>query len=198
VYALQDATIDGVPETKGIDMADATIITYQRLYTNVSVASVGSSYASIATLSATKPSSGMVYDQQLNGMSPSLLRIMPYASSTSIGSATGVRVVGYTGEVNSADGLTYWLPTVLADFNLTFTSGTVPTYSLDSATQRPFAVIAQVAGTPAANLYSPGTAAASNVEVASAMVDIAGHQLVQVQFKAASGTPTMGVFVTTL
>jgi hypothetical protein len=190
--------MDSVPETKGIDMADASIITYQRPYTNVSVASVGSSYASIATLSATKPSSGVVHDQQLNGSSPSLLRIMPYASSTSIGSATGVRVVGYTGEVNSADGLTYWLPTVLADFNLTFSSGTVPTYSLDSATQRPFAVIAQVAGTPAANLYSPGTAAASNVEVASAMVDIAGHQLVQVQFKAASGTPTMGVFTTTL
>lgn len=181
-------------------MADATITTYQRPYSNVSVASVGASYGSIATLSATKPSSGVVYDQQLNGMSPSLLRIMPYASSTSIGSATGVRVVGWTGEVSSADGLTYWLPTVLADFNLTFstTTGSIPTYSLDSATQRPFAVITQVAGTPAANLYSPGTAAAGNVEVASAMVDIAGAQIVTVQFKAASGTPTMGVFATTL
>lgn len=179
-------------------MADATIITYQRPYSNVSVASVGSSYGSIATLSATKPSSGVVYDQQLNGMSPSLLRIMPYASSTSIGSATGVRVVGWTGKVNTTDGLTYWLPTVLADFNLSFTSGSVPTYSLDGGTQRPFAVITQVAGTPAANLYSPGTAAGGNVEVASAMVDIAGAQIVTVQFKAASGTPTMGVFSTTL
>lgn len=179
-------------------MADATIITYQRPYTNVSVASVGSSYASIATLSATKPSSGVVHDQQLNGMSPSLLRIMPYASSTSIGSATGVRVIGWTGKVSSADGLTYWLPTVLADFTLAFTSGTVPTYSLDSGTQRPFATIAQVGGTPAANIYSPGTASGSNVEVASAMVDIAGSQIVTVQFKAASGTPDMGVFCTTL
>ena len=179
-------------------MADATIITYQRPYSNVSVASVGSSYGSIATLSATKPSSGVVYDQQLNGMSPSLLRIMPYASSTSIGASTGVRVVGWTGKVDSTDGLTYWLPTVLADFNLSFTSGTVPTYSLDGGTQRPFAVITQVAGTPAANLYSPGTAAAGNVEVASAMVDIAGAQIVTVQFKAASGTPDMGVFCTTL
>lgn len=179
-------------------MADATIITYQRPYSNVSVASVGASYGSIATLSATKPSSGVVYDQQLNGMSPSLLRIMPYASSTSIGSATGVRVVGWTGKVDSTDGLTYWLPTVLADFNLSFTSGSVPTYSLDGGTQRPFAAITQVAGTPAANLYSPGTAAAGNVEVASAMVDIAGAQIVTVQFRAASGTPTMGVFCTTL
>ena len=179
-------------------MADATIITYQRPYSNVSVASVGASYGSIATLSATKPSSGVVYDQQLNGMSPSLLRIMPWSDDTSIGSATGVRVVGWTGKVNSTDGLTYWLPTVLADFNLSFTSGTVPTYSLDGGTQRPFAVITQVAGTPAANLYSPGTAAAGNVEVASAMVDIAGAQIVTVQFKAASGTPDMGVFCTTL
>jgi hypothetical protein len=69
---------------------------------------------------------------------------------------------------------------------------------MDGATQRPFAVIAQVAGTPAGNLYSPGTAAATNVEPASAMVDIAGSQMVTVQFRAASGTPTMGVFVTTL
>lgn len=179
-------------------MADATIITYQRNFNNVSVASVGASYGSIATLSATKPSSGVVHDQQLSGISPSLLRIMPYASSTSIGAATGVRVVGWTGEVNSADGLTYWIPTVLADFNLTFSSGTVPTYSLDGATQRPFATIAQVAGTPAANLYSPGTASAANVEPAAALVDIVGSQIVTVQFKAASGTPTMGVFATTI
>lgn len=179
-------------------MADATIITYQRNFNNVSVASVGATYASIATLSATKPSSGVVHDQQLSSISPSLLRITPYASSTSIGAATGVRVVGWTGEVNSADGLTYWLPTVLADFNLTFSSGTVPTYSIDGATQRPFAIITQVAGTPAANLYSPGTAAAANVEPAAALVDIVGSQIVTVQFKAASGTPTMGVFATTI
>jgi hypothetical protein len=178
-------------------MADATIITYQRIFSNVSVASVGASYGSIATLSSTKPTSGVVHDQQLNGMSPSLLRIMPYASSTSIGAATGVRVVGWTGEVNTADGLTYYIPTVLADFNLTFSSGTVPTYSLDGGTQRPFAIITQVAGTPAANLYSPGTAAAANVEPAAALVDIVGCQIVTVQFKAASGTPTMGVFATT-
>lgn len=179
-------------------MADATIITYQRNFSNVSVASVGANYASIATLSTTKPTSGLVYDTQTMGMAPSLIRILPYASSTSIGAATGVRVVGWTGEVNSADGLTYWLPTVLADFNLTFSSGTVPTYSLDGSTQRPFATIAQVAGTPAANLYSPGTAAAANVEPAAALVDIVGSQIVTVQFKAASGTPTMGVFATTI
>jgi hypothetical protein len=179
-------------------MADATIITYQRNFSNVSVASVGASYGSIATLSATKPSSGVVHDQQLSSISPSLLRIMPYASSTSIGAATGVRVVGWTGEVNTADGLTYYIPTVLADFNLTFSSGTVPTYSLDGGTQRPFAIITQVAGTPAANLYSPGTAAAANVEPAAALVDIVGCQIVTVQFRAASGTPTMGVFSTTI
>jgi len=181
-------------------MADATIITYQRNFSNVSVASVGATYASIATLSATKPSSGVVHDQQLSSISPSLLRITPYASSTSIGAATGVRVVGWTGEVSSTDGLTYWLPTVLADFNLTFssTTGSIPTYSLDGGTQRPFATIAQVAGTPAANLYSPGTAAAANVEPAAALVDIVGSQIVTVQFKAASGTPTMGVFATTI
>lgn len=181
-------------------MGDVAFITYQRNFTNVSVASVGANYASIATLSSTKPTSGLIFDRQTTGLSPSLLRIMPYASSTSIGSATGVRLVGWTGVVSSTDNLTYWVPNVLADFNLTFstTTASIPTYSIDSATQRPFAIIAQVAGTPAANLYSPGTAAAANVEPAVALVDTVGCQIVTAQFRAASGTPTMGVFATTL
>lgn len=181
-------------------MADATIITYQRPYRNVSVASVASTYP-IIPATATKPTSGVVYDAQTMGMSPSLLRMLPYASSTSIGAATGVRVIGYTTFDDTANtGDIYWVPTVLADYNLTFstTTASIPTYGLDGGVQRPFATITQVAGTPAANLYSPGTAAAANVEPAAVMMDMAGYQLVVVQFKAASGTPTMGVFTTTL
>jgi hypothetical protein len=82
------------------------------------------------------------------------------------------------------------MPTVLADFTLTFTSGTVPNYTLDVANTRTFSGITQVAGTPAANLYSP---AGANVEPAYAMVDVAGASYVTAQFKA-SGTPNMGTF----
>ena len=181
-------------------MADATIITYQRAYNNVSVASVGATYVAIPA-TTTKPTSGVVHDQQLSGISPSLLRILPYANSTSIGADTGVRVIGYTTRVDSTNTTdVYYIPTVLADFHLTFstTTGSIPNMGIDGGVQRPFAIITQVVGTPAANLYSPGTSSAANFAPAAAMIDMAGYQLVVVQFKAASGTPTMGVFATTL
>jgi hypothetical protein len=41
------------------------------------------------------------------------------------------------------------------------------------------------------NAYSPGTAASGNVHPASVVVDTIGCQIVEVQFKAASGS--MGV-----
>jgi hypothetical protein len=178
-------------------MAEAQIITVQRQYGNVTLPTVPASYPSIAP-TTTKPAAGVLHDQVVNAISPSLMRVLPYSAATSIGAATGMRLVGWNIRIDSSTGNTTYVPTVLADFSLSFTTGTVPTWSMDGATQRPFAVIAQVAGTPAGNLYSPGTAAATNVEPASAMVDIAGSQMVTVQFRAASGTPTMGVFVTTL
>jgi hypothetical protein len=87
---------------------------------------------------------------------------------------------------------------VLADFTLGFTSGTVPNYTIDgTANTRTFSNITQGAGTPAANLYSPYTAAAANVEPAYALIDLAGAQYVTAQFKS-SGTPDMGAFWSTL
>ena len=86
------------------------------------------------------------------------------------------------------------MPTVLADFTLGFTSGTVPNYTMDGALNtRTFSSITQVSGTPAANLYSPATASGSNVEPAYAMIDLAGSSYVTAQFKS-SGTPDMGTF----
>ena len=107
---------------------------------------------------------------------------------TTAGTPTGLQYTRTTGT-----GFWY-MPTVLADFTLTFTSGTVPNYTMDGALNtRTFSGITQVAGTPAANLYSPATALGSAVEPAYAMVDVAGASYVTAQFKA-SGTPTMGTF----
>lgn len=179
-------------------MAAANIVTPQRRFSNVSVASVGAAYAAIAP-TTTKPTSGVVIDQvSLAQENPSLLRILPYANATAIGAATGVRVIGWTIESDSATGNDTYVPAVLADFTLTFSTGTVPTWTIDGATQRPFALMQQVSGTPFANVYSPGTAAATNVEPAHALVDTIGCQMVTVQFRAASGSPTMGVFTTTM
>jgi hypothetical protein len=109
-----------------------------------------------------------------------------------------MRLIGWRKYLEGA-GTTFWyIPTVLADLTLTFTSGTVPNYTIDSvANTRTFSGITQVAGTPSAYLFSPATAAATNVEPAYAMLDITGSQFVTVQFKS-SGTPGMGVFWSTL
>ena len=107
---------------------------------------------------------------------------------TTAGTPTGLQYTRTTGT-----GFWY-MPTVLADFTLTFTSGTVPNYTMDGALNtRTFSGITQVAGTPAANLYSPVTALGSAVEPAYAMVDIAGASYVTAQFKASAATD-MGTF----
>jgi hypothetical protein len=101
-----------------------------------------------------------------------------------------MRLLGWRKYLDAAGTSFWYMPTVLADFTLGFTSGTVPNYTIDVANTRTFSSITQVAGTPAANLYSP---AGANVEPAYAMVDVAGASYVTAQFKA-SATPTMGTF----
>ena len=108
--------------------------------------------------------------------------------TTTTGTPTGLQYTRTTGT-----GFWY-MPTVLADFTLGFTSGTVPNYTMDGALNtRTFSSITQVSGTPAANLYSPATAAGANVEPAYAMVDVAGASYVTAQFKASAATD-MGTF----
>lgn len=121
--------------------------------------------------------------------------------STTSGGAAVVTTAGTpTGLTYTRSGVSsfWYAPTVLADLTLTFTSGTVPNYSIDGTSNyRTFSGITQVSGTPSGNLYSPATAAGSNVEPAYAMIDLAGAQYVTAQFKS-SGTPDMGVFWSTL
>lgn len=114
------------------------------------------------------------------------------AITTTSGTPTGVT---YT---RSGVSSFWYVPTVLADLTLTFTSGTVPNYTIDgTANHRTFSGITQGAGTPAGYLYSPATASASNVEPAYAVIDATGASYVTAQFRS-SGTPTMGCFWSTL
>lgn len=175
----------------------SSITTQQNFSGKTTVASVPTSYAALDP--ATLPTSGVLYNGDPNpgGRDPSLLRLTPFASTTG-GTGVGMRVVGYTPYLKADGSGTVYVPTVLGDFTLTFSTGTVPTWTLDSAGDcRPYAGITQVAGTPTANLYSPGTAAVSNTEPASVLIDPVGCTIVQVQFKS-SGSPTMGVLWATL
>jgi hypothetical protein len=186
------------------------ITTAQNNFRKVTAASVPATYnAASAVLTTTVPSSGtsgtgnvLLWDintAAVSGQNPSLLFVTPFlVSATTAQTSIGMRIIGWRKYLEAA-GTTFWyIPTVLADLTLTFTSGTVPNYTIDTvANTRTFSSIAQVAGTPSGNLYSPATAAGANVEPAYAMIDLAGAQYVTAQFKS-SGTPDMGAFWSTL
>jgi hypothetical protein len=178
------------------------INTAQENFRKVTVATVPATYtAAQAVLLNAAPTSttgtALLWDintASVSGTNPSLLYVMPFlVSATTAQTSIGMRLLGWRKYLDVA-GTSFWfMPTVLADFTLTFTSGTVPNYTIDVANTRTFSSITQVSGTPAANLYSPATASASNVEPAYAMIDLAGSSYVTAQFKS-SGTPDMGTF----
>lgn len=183
-------------------MAQAFISTGQNDFRRISVASVPATYAAAgAVLTTTKPSAaaGIMIDWRANAdtnRNASLLRLMPWSSSK-VATGVGMRVLGWSIYPEKTSSDVWWIPTVLADFTLTYTSGTVPEYTIDGQATSTFSGIVQVAGTPPANAYSPASILASNVEPAAVLLDTVGCELVTVQFKS-SGTPTMGVFYTTL
>lgn len=179
------------------------ITTAQNNFRKVTAASVASTYtAANAVLTQTAPSTGLLFDYSsasVNGQNPSLLYVLPFlVSATTAQTSIGMRIIGWRKYLQTSDSTFWYLPTILADFTLGFTSGTVPNYTIDGTSNtRTFSSITQVAGTPAGNLYSPATAAAANVEPCYAMIDLAGAQYVTAQFKS-SGTPDMGAFWATL
>ena len=164
-------------------MAQAIISTTQPNLQRLSLASASASYATIAP-TATKPTTGVIYD--LNTGYPSLLRVIPFCDSSTVRTGVGMRVVGWSRLVLASG--QYWFSSVLADFALTYTSGTVPNITIDTVGHFLYSGVTQVSGTPTANLYSPATAAAANVEAASVLVDCVGSTLVQLQFKASGGS----------
>jgi hypothetical protein len=178
------------------------INTAQENFRKVTVATVPATYtAAQAVLLNAAPTSttgtALLWDvntSSVSGTNPSLLYVMPFlVSATTAQTSIGMRVLGWKKYLDAAGTSFWYMPTVLADFTLGFTSGTVPNYTIDVANTRTFSSITQVSGTPAANLYSPATAVASNVEPAYAMIDLAGSSYVTAQFKS-SGTPDMGTF----
>ena len=134
------------------------------------------------------------------GDKPSLLRIAPFCGAAAAPTSTtfasgGLRVVGWS-IYTQTGGTAFYVPTVLADLALGLTTGTVQTELVNGVAQYPFSTVTVGAGVPTVNLYSPGTASASNVESCAAVVDCIGMQFIQLQFKATASvsTPTMGAF----
>lgn len=179
------------------------ITTPQNNFRRVYTAGVPATYnPALAVLTQTAPSTNLLFDASsasVGGQNPSLLFVMPFlVAATTAQTGIGVRLLGWRKYLQATDNTFWYLPTVLADLTLTFTSGTVPNYTIEGvADTRTFSGITQVSGTPNAYLFSPATAAPANVEPAYAMIDVSGSQFVTAQFKS-SGSPGMGVFWSTL
>jgi hypothetical protein len=178
-------------------MGQAEIVTGQPSFSLVEPTTAGASFTAIAE-TTTKPSTNLVYDfqQWTTNTLPSLLRVMPF-SNINNGTSVGMRIIGWTRFVQP-NGIPFYLPTILGEFVLTYTSGTVPTGDIDPAgTLYLFSGITHVAGTPAPNRYSPATTLASDTALASVMVDVIGSQYVTLDFKS-SGSAKMGAFWCTI
>jgi len=124
-----------------------------------------------------------------------LLHLIPFCQASN-STGMGMRVMGYNYIQDPAEVDPELLPTLIADFNLSYTtSGSgAPDWTFNSLSAFVMATVTQIAGTPAANIYSPGTAAAANREAAHVLVDMTGFQIVAVQFRAATNLARMGVF----
>ena len=152
--------------------------------------------APVATIPSTTSQTFLIPSSA--GDKPSLLRIAPFCGSSSAPTsgtftAAGVRVVGWS-VYTQAGGTDIYVPTVLADLSLTLGS-TVPTLTVDSVAQYYFNTVTVGSGVPTVNVYSPGTAAASNQNPAVAVIDTIGHRYVTLQFKATNANaPKMGAY----
>jgi hypothetical protein len=178
-------------------MANAIIATNQPTFLGVGPISLTSAQAydaAVATTTAPSTTSQSALILSPGNDYPSLLRLTPFAGANNY-TAVGVRVVGWNTYLQTS-GTKIYVPTVLADLTMGYTSGTVDSESVDGNTVFFFSSVTVGSGVPTVNVYSPATAASANVQYAHAVVDTIGSQFVTLQFKATGTTPTMGAFYT--
>ena len=178
-------------------MANAIIATGQNPFSEIGPITLTSAQAydaAVATTTAPSTTGQSALILSPGTDYPSLLRITPFAGANNY-TAVGVRVVGWNW-YNQTSNTKIYVPTVLADLTMGYTSGTVDSESVDGTTVFFFSSVTVGSGVPTVNVYSPATAASANVQYAHAVVDIIGSQFVTLQFKATGTTPTMGAFYT--
>ena len=190
-------------------MAQAYISTAQPNLRLVSVAntSISDDYTS-RTVTTTKPTVGVVLDYSLTQgyWNPSLIKVMPWGAKsdgtawTTSGTTTGFRLIGWQSYADASTGNTFWCPTILTSYSLLFATGAPAAAIGDTqyGNARFFG-----GGTnpstptfPVPNVYAPGGTAGGTITTpASWLVDIAGSQLVTVDFirPAAETTANMGL-----
>lgn len=175
----------------------------QYLTTGLIAVTSGTAYTTTEATTTAPSTTGQNFLIPTNlGDKPSLLRLQPFcgaavAPTSGTFASGGLRVVGWS-IYTQTSGTAIYVPTVLADLTLGLTTGTVQSETINGTVQYPFSVCTVGSGVPTVNLYSPGTAAAANVEPCAAVIDCVGMQYIQLQFKATAtvSTPTIGSFYT--
>ena len=160
---------------------DITISTDKPSYSTTGLIAVtsGTAYSLIEPIATAPTTTGQNFLIPTNlGDKPSLLRIAPFcgaanAPTSSTFASGGIRVVGWS-IYTQTNGTAFYVPTVLADLALGLTTGTVSTETVNDVAQYPFSTVTVGSGVPTVNLYSPGTASASNVEPCAAVIDCIG------------------------
>lgn len=176
-------------------MAESFISTYHNAMNAVYYGQSISSSAYPATVGASggrslPTTSCLLYSADGAPNYSSLLQIAVLKDSLTAGSgATTIRLVGYSKAVFGLPSDTVFVPNILAEFTLTATTGTEVELNFGSAgAYYAFSGMSQTSGTPAANIFSPVTNAATNTDPAFAVVDTMGAQYVYAQIKSAATT----------
>lgn len=181
-------------------MAQAYISTAQPALriVNVEAVATGTTAASYSNRVPTsiKPTSGVVLDASLTQgyWNPSLIKVCPFGSKddqtswTTSGTTTGFRLIGWQSYADLQSGDVYWCPTILAQYALLFASTPSNIGITDTTYSAAFffsggAVQLGTGAFPAPNTYMPTPAGGGSITTpASYLIDIAGSQLVTVDF----------------
>lgn len=135
----------------------------------------------------TKPTTGLVQNAVGTAVptaGDSILRLAPFQADIVKNTTPRVRVIGWNPYTDTGSTL-LWIPTVLADLTMSYTSNSVQSVTLNSELYAPIAGLTATAtaitgGTIA--LLSPTTQNAANIEPASAFIYLRGNVMTQLQF----------------
>ena len=172
-------------------MAQVIIGTPRKQIQGAVAVTSATSFTDAAVSIGAKPSGGLLWDVDSldsGGIQyPNLVKITPGMQTAGL-TSMGMRVYGWNfDQFNSA-----WMPTLLGDFNLGWTSGTPQN---DLIYYFPCSITSN-GGVATVNLYSPATIAAARTEPCSVVIDVIGSQIVQVLLKASAGGGCVAKFYT--
>jgi len=155
---------------------------FKRLFGQVASASFP-----VLNYTTTKPTTGLVQNAVGTAVptsGDSILRLAPFQADIVKNTTPRVRVIGWNPYTDTGSVL-LWIPTVLADLTMSYTSGTVQSVTLNSELYAPIAGLAATTTSPAGatvGLFSPVTQAAAGLDPASAFIYLRGNVMTQLQF----------------